>query len=400
MTLPCVPPTQLVLEIPAAIQEESWQQSQLCSTPQGCWTAYLNQMCLKTLLPWLQEEIPEAAIWLNGGAIASGWDVVNGSAITIATQRLVLIPDKSLEADELRVPQEWIDTPRWAGDYYLAVQVNPEGDWLRVWGYTTHEQLKTQGHYDADDRTYCLNATQLVDDLNALWVVRQLNPNEPTRAAIAPLVAVPDVQAENLLQRLGNAAIREPRLVLPSDLWGALLEREDWLPQLVRLRQGESPAEQPAVANVNLLPINLSQWFQQVFDETWQAIETLVNPDSPLAFNVRKAQAPTETLIRRVKQVRVQTQTVDQRLLLVLTLGEETDGRIGVQVQLYPVEGDRLPVTLRLAMLSATRTVVQSVQAREQDEYIQLKRFKCAPGTQFELQIVLNEFCFREEFVS
>src|SRR5579883_2284409 len=159
MTLPCVPPTQLVLEIPAAIQEESWQQSQLCSTPQGCWTAYLNQMCLKTLLPWLQEEIPEAAIWLNGGAIASGWDVVNGSAITIATQRLVLIPDKSLEADELRVPQEWIDTPRWAGDYYLAVQVNPEGDWLRVWGYTTHEQLKTQGHYDADDRTYCLNAT-------------------------------------------------------------------------------------------------------------------------------------------------------------------------------------------------------------------------------------------------
>jgi len=71
-----------------------------------------------------------------------------------------------------------------------------------------------------------------------------------------------------------------------------------------------------------------------------------------------------------------------------------------VQVQLYPVDGDRLPVTLRLAMLSATRTVVQSVQAREQDEYIQLKRFKCAPRTRFELQIVLSEFCFREEFVS
>ena len=54
---------------------------------------------------------------------------------------------------------------------------------LRLYGYTTHQQLQ-QGEYDWRDRTYSLAETDLNLDLSAFWVVRQLQPYELTRAAI------------------------------------------------------------------------------------------------------------------------------------------------------------------------------------------------------------------------
>ena len=241
--------------------------------------------------------------------------------------------------------------------------------------------------------------------MTVLWTVQQLYPDEPTQAAITPLPSLTEAQAESVFQQLAAAAV-SPRLAIPFEQWGALLSQPAWRQRLCQLQANPLPSNslQPQALLSEELPavgmVNLSQWFQNAFDATWEAIDTLINPNAPFAFNVRQTQAPTETLVRRVKQVRVRTQAVDQRLLLVLTLAVEPDRRVEVQVQLYPVEDDRLPVSLRLAMLSTTRTVIQSVQAREQDDYIQLKRFKCAAGTRFELQIVLDDFCFREAFVS
>jgi len=53
-----------------------------------------------------------------------------------------------------------------------------------IWGYTTHLQLKSDGHYDHGDRTYCLDEDDLIDDLNILWVARQLCPQERLRAQL------------------------------------------------------------------------------------------------------------------------------------------------------------------------------------------------------------------------
>lgn len=45
--------------------------------------------------------------------------------------------------------------------YYLAAQVKPDGEWVRIWGYTTHTELKSLAHYDSVDRTYCMDARHL-----------------------------------------------------------------------------------------------------------------------------------------------------------------------------------------------------------------------------------------------
>jgi hypothetical protein len=173
-------------------------------------------MCLDAFLPWLREEqVKTARVWTSQAALPSFWEFVNGTAITCEGRRFVLIPTAAIDLEELRVPQEWVDIPSWVADYYLAVQVNPNGSWVTIYGYTTHEQLKTKGVYDAGDRAYCLDENDLIQDINVLWIARQLCPDEILRGSVAPLPKLPLAQAENLLQRLGNPTVVFPRVAIP-----------------------------------------------------------------------------------------------------------------------------------------------------------------------------------------
>jgi hypothetical protein len=131
-----------------------------------------------------------------------------------------------------------VDIPSWAADYYLAAQVNPDDGWVRIGGYATHQQLKTNGSYDPSDRTYCLDEDDLIQDLNVLWVARQLGLEEPTRSDIAPLRALSLAQTENLLQRCCDPSIAVPRLAVPFEMWGALLEHGGTRQRLYEQRQG------------------------------------------------------------------------------------------------------------------------------------------------------------------
>ncbi|WP_413199245.1 DUF1822 family protein [Nostoc piscinale] len=227
------------VEISETTQDAVWQQSQNFSTPSTRLQAYLNRLCLLTVLPWLEE------IWgiiakpaPNLAVLHSFWEVVNGTAITINQTRLILIPSLAIDINEIRVPQEWVDIPSWAGDYYLAVQVNTEDGWVKVWGYTTHLHLKQPSNYSAGDRTYTLDYEDLIHDLDILWVTRQLCPDAPTKTEVEPLDNLSLTQANNLLERLGNPAVKFPRLTVPFSLWGALLEHGGWRQRLYELRTG------------------------------------------------------------------------------------------------------------------------------------------------------------------
>ncbi|MEM7593516.1 MAG: DUF1822 family protein, partial [Cyanobacteria bacterium P01_A01_bin.83] len=131
-------PTHLVLELNSAMIEQAWSQTSNIVNAAGRWQSYLNRVALNTVLPWLQtEEDATAKASLSETAQADIWEVVNGSAIAIDGAKLVLIPTEAEDLSELRVPQEWIDLSEWAADYYLAVQVNVDAGYVRIWGYTT-----------------------------------------------------------------------------------------------------------------------------------------------------------------------------------------------------------------------------------------------------------------------
>ncbi|NJR64566.1 MAG: DUF1822 family protein [Leptolyngbyaceae cyanobacterium CRU_2_3] len=240
-------PTQVGLEIDATIQAQAWQQSRAFATAASQWNAYVNQLCLQTMLAWLQQDYdPQATSLPNAAALDSYWEVVNGAVIAFAGRRLVLVPSEAIDCDELRVSQEWVDIPNWIGDYYVAVQVNEDEGWLRLQGFTTHRQLKERGRYDWRDRTYCLEPADLIPDFGALWVSRQLAPDEVTRAASTPSVSTPSmatlstVQAENLIERLSHPTLShpDPRLAIPFEQWAALMSHGGWRQTLTERRRG------------------------------------------------------------------------------------------------------------------------------------------------------------------
>lgn len=231
-----LPPARLYLEIPDAAQE---QQNTAFSTLGAQWRARLNQLTLEAFLAWLQEE-RTAKVWTSVATLPSFWEVVNGTAIECDDLRLVLMPTAAIDLRELRVPQEWVDIPGWSADYYVAVQVNPDAGWIRIWGYATHHHLKTKGTYAESDRTYCLDEDDLIQDIQVLWIARQLCPEEPLRAEVAPIPALQLPQANNLLERLGNPTVIFPRLAVPFQLWAALVEHGGWRQRLYERRQGLS----------------------------------------------------------------------------------------------------------------------------------------------------------------
>lgn len=381
-------PKEWWLELSPRIQAEAVRQSQPCSTPTSRYRAYLNGVCLYGFLNWLCEDAPEAVPWLSPADLAAAWEVVNGTAVQVGTVRFVLIPSEAIDAGELEVPQEWVDIPSWAGDYYLAVQVQPEQGWLRIWGYATHQELKSQGHYDTDDRTYSLDADQLTRDLNAFWVTVRLCGSTQTRSALAPLRELAPLQAENLIQRLGDAAVMFPRLAVPFTLWGALLEQETCRQQLFQRRVGA------ATGTI----VRLREWWQGNFAASWQAIAEVIQPQQwSTAWRSEAADLPMEFAVSRAKVLEFGSQPGEAALAMAIGLCAMADSRAAVRLQICAV-GDNLllPNPVQVRLLDAAGNEVGQASATV-TETIQLQ-FEVELGERFQVEVTCGDQRMTEEF--
>ncbi|MGF1538376.1 MAG: DUF1822 family protein [Elainellaceae cyanobacterium] len=384
--------SQLFLEVAPNAQAQSWQASQ-SETVGARWHAYLNRLCLSGALPWLQElGFDPAEIAAAVRSHRTIWSLVGGSAVLIDSEtRLVLIPSEATDVDELRIPQEWVDIPSWAGNYYVGVRVSPDGDELCLWGYATHAQVKQQGHYAPSDRTYCL-AGAAVGDLAVLSVVRALCPQEAARLSLPPLPELLPAQAEALIQRLGYSDSLMLRLEVPFTLWGALLENEAWRSRLHEMRQADR-AQRPPRA-----PTNLGQWLgldpATLLVQGWQPLEALLPASPQVSMTFRDVELnKTAGGGKRLTLGRV-------TVILLLEVELEADGRVRVRVQLRPDEEARLPEGVELGLLSPSGEVVQTVQSRAIDDYIQLKRFRLPAGYAFTVWVSLWSETVLEPFTT
>jgi hypothetical protein len=392
MTCAFADPREWLLEISPTIQAQSWQQSQVYATSSSRWCAYINQICLHAFLDWIStEDFPQASIWYSFPGTPAFWEFVNGTAILLEGRRIVLIPSEAIDDSELEVPQEWVDILSWAADYYFAVQVKPDGQWVRIWGYTTHEELKSLAHYDSVDRTYCIDAQHLTKDLNAFSLSYQFCQGEEMKVAIDPLPKLSTKQAENLVQRLGNASCRFSRLAVPFITWGALLENEQWRQRLYQQRQQLQSSQ---------VRVNLSRWLEGIYDNSWEAIETflLFNSNS-LAFNFRSSSGLSIGSIKRAKLIDLGMEIESQKVVLLVAFILEDSQQVSIRVQLHPANGEYLPVNIKLALLLESEEIIQKVQAREQDNYIQLKRFDGEVGECFSIQVTFDSHQITENFV-
>jgi hypothetical protein len=321
----------LWLEIPEPTIAKSWQQTQTFGSPSTRWQAYLNQLVVLTLLPWLREENDTAKV-----SSKNAWELVNGTAIETDEFRLVLVPTMAMDLDELRVPQEWLDIPSWAADYYLAVEVNPDEAYIRVYGYTTHLKLKNEGIYDPLDRTYSLPAENTTADLNVLWLSRQLCPAEILKSSIAALPAPAVTQANNLVDRLGNPSLVLPRLEVPFTTWGALLENDSWRSALIDRRQGRQ-SKQWSVAD--WLETGIVEAAKQI---GWKGLRPQTN-------TFRGASASGQ-LVGLSRQLTIEGNAYELRILTVQNKGE---GVWRFELRSTALDG-KIPQGYKLRLLAET----------------------------------------------
>ena len=402
-------PNQIGLNLSEKQQQQAWQRSQNHGNAMTCCNAYLNELCLTAFIPWLegwckegQESEKSTKIrTFPESSLPSLWEFINGSLINLGEVKLVLIPTDSMDLDEFCIPQEWVDIASWRADYYLAVQINldsPDTSWMRLWGYISYQNLQQNGIYEESDRAYYISGQHLTPDLTLMLL--QPEPIVPKDVQVKSIPSLTQETVERLLAQLSQSSVSAPRLAVPFEQWAAFVTNEQWRQDLYerRLRQVQRVAEPDPPR------INLGQWWQNIFESGWQSLDAFLSRNSvqvAVSFRQGRSQRNEErqVYVEGIKVIDLGIELNNQSVALLVGLARETEERVGVRVQLYPVgETPILPPNIRVALLSQSGAILQEYQARIHDHLIQLKRFTCPVGKQFSIRVALGEFSITENF--
>ena len=224
----------------------------------------INYLSMRKLIPIIQQNSREPKLYLpqdSADRMASIWDVVNGFSLTVGGYKLVVIPSESSDAGEFSIPQEWVDIPAWHGDYYLAVKVDLEVGELRVWGYTSHQEVKQPNKYVSDSRSYCLTESEINTDVNLLWTEIERGVRE-----VVNLVPVPELtfqRARSLIEQLSTSTANEIRNSLDFSDWAGIVQDARWRTKLYQARTVKLRSSQKGVVE------NLISWGYGIWSQVW-----------------------------------------------------------------------------------------------------------------------------------
>ncbi len=230
---------------------------------------FINYLCLNTFVKWLKDEpdllekfqIPE----LSEDSFRQ-YEFVNGIDLNFDGSRLVLVPTEQSHPTEFRIPQEWVDIPNWAANYYLSVQLNLEKGWLRIWGFISHQQIQKKAQYDSMDRTYCVSNCDLIVDIDVMWVAQELCPLEQPQVQTLPSLS--EFQAKQIIEELSKPTVYSPRLHGRFAEWAAILSSPKYRTILYNQRIKHSQVN--FMENTQKGVHNLSTWFENVFEQGWR----------------------------------------------------------------------------------------------------------------------------------
>lgn len=304
------------------------------------WQTYLNALALQSFEEWLKERIPNQPISRDENIIEAG------SPLEVGEFKFWVIATEHLLDEVVNVPQDGIDNPEKAANFYVLVEVLEEQEEVVIRGFMRYDQLV---NYRSQ-----VNLKLLKDGYYQL-----------------PLSEF-DTEPNHLL------------------FYCRFLE-----PTAIPLKvSAETKTEEMLVGHQKRIITKLSQWLQGVFEEGWQAIDTLINPEANLALRIRSV----EEGVKRCKLIDLGMQLGNQTVALLVNI-TETEEKLGILIQLHPTGGKRyLPPNLKLTLLSNPGKILQQVQARGQDNYIQLKPFKGEAGKCFSIEVSLLDISARQDF--
>ena len=161
---------------------------------------------------------------------------------------------------------------------------------------------------------------------------------------------------------------------------------------------------------LNVIPslVNLGQWLNNIFTEGWEAVSILLNSEQlTSAWDFRNTKLPPENdsilpeinnSIRRAKLIDLGIQMGDRQVVLLVEITPEKSNSIAVILQVHPFpDEDYLPQALTLRVIESTGEVFMQAQARDRDNFIQLK-FSGQIGERFSVNISFEDTELTEKF--
>ena len=156
-----------------------------------------------------------------------------------------------------------------------------------------------------------------------------------------------------------------------------------------------------ANANDNSSPktiANLSKWLEGIWEAGWQTEQAIFDKSFNLV-GVRDINS-SQTIVRGVKLLNLGMQLDKQSTILKIVLVKNENDRVSVLVQAHPSFDETfLPSNLKLTLLDELGEKLQQVSSNNQDNYIQLKKFRGQTGDRFTLEISLDRAKVTEDFV-
>lgn len=399
-------PESLWLELSKQQQEDAWNFSisNYYSCDAARWNTYINYLSLNAFLTYLEGDTDFHNIDFGNISqtsspienLASIWEFVNGTLMTVDGTKIVLIPSDKSNVNHFYIPQEWVDIPNWIGRYYLAVQVNLDDGWLRIWGCASHQQVREQAFFDPMDKVYCLSADELITDINVMWVARDFVPWHELKSKLLPQLSTTYI--ENLFNKnkpINSFALRSE---ITFEEWGALLSSNQHRYQLYKKCLANSQSQQSQNLQTEN---NLCQWLENTFINGWYALDTLLHQQGKtLTVQFRRDMPLNEVVIKGAKLIDLGINLNNSKLILLVGISPKIDDKYSICVQLHPDGNNNyLPPEIKLILLTSSGEVLQESVSRSYDHYIQLKKFKSLAEISFTIQVIYGYVTIREDFV-
>ncbi len=146
--------------------------------------------------------------------------------------------------------------------------------------------------------------------------------------------------------------------------------------------------------------VNLGQWFENLFENSWIALEEVFGNINEKKFALRNVSSLGEDSVARAKIIDLGLQLGNQSLVLLVALALFSQQKVEILVQIHPLsEKLYLPSHLKINLFSDTGKIIQEVVSRSNDNFIQLKRFRGDFGESFYIQVSHDNFTIKETFV-
>jgi hypothetical protein len=216
-------------------QEHIWIGVDFGDSPISRSEAEINRLCHTSVSEYLKNLglVVKSVFPSQGLFLPFTIEPINGFVLSIAGVRVAFIPSLNLDLMSFEVQREWVALSNWVADYYVPIQVDLESNFLHLWGFISHTYLLERSTLDPYFQSYEVAGIALIDDLDSLWVTCHLVANNtiaPERVKMPSLPVLSELELERAIDRLQqHQSTFSPRLVLPFEQWGAILDRSEYL---------------------------------------------------------------------------------------------------------------------------------------------------------------------------